>query len=121
MEENNTPDLTNKDNYIYHDDSAGYLEEDENVPTSAVNLYNQLDTRGELGGIHSGRVLLKTYKSNQSIVIKNFNSNHILTGISIYNPKIKHNGMVSWIPPKNTFEMLLSESIAYINCFVQKG
>ena len=39
MEENNTPDLTNEDNYIYHDDSAGYLEEDENVPTSAQVPY----------------------------------------------------------------------------------
>ena len=101
-EEFDCPDLTNEDDYIYHNDSAGYLEEneemDENVPNSVVNLYNQLDTRGELGGVHSGRVLLKAYEEGEtstSITVKNFESSRRLTGVSMYNPKIKHNGMVS--------------------------
>ena len=77
----------------------------EDAPASTVSLYNQFDTRGEIGGVHSGRVLLKTTRDNSenggSIIIKNFESNKIITGLSLYNPKIKHNGMVRGIVCEN--------------------
>ena len=104
-------DLTNEEDYIYQEDTAGYTEENaegetgdsfqtanegETVPSSVVNLYNQMDTRGEIGSVHSGRVLLKAFEDEDgSIKVKNFDSASKLTGISMYNPKIKHNGMVS--------------------------
>ena len=99
----NDRDFTSEDDYIYQDDdylfqedNAGYTDQAETVPASVVNLYNQLDTRGELGGVHSGRVLLKTFKKEDgSITMQNFDSPLKLTGVSMYNPKIKHNGMVS--------------------------
>ena len=73
----------------------------EDAPALTVSLYNQFDTRGEIGGVHSGRVLLKATRDNSenggSIIIKNFESNKIITGLSLYNPKIKHNGMVRGI------------------------
>ena len=84
----------NNTDYIYNEDS---IENSEDAPVSTVSLYNQLDTRGEIGGVHTGRVLLKTFKDNEgsgSMVIENFNSNRLITGLSLYNPKIKHNGMV---------------------------
>ena len=55
-----------------------------------------MDTRGELGGVHSGRVLLKAYAEEEggALTVRNFESLKHLTGVSMYNPKIKHNGMV---------------------------
>ena len=90
--------------YIHPEDLA---ENSDDAPNSVLSLYNQFDTRGEIGGVHSGRVLLKTVKegvqhsaaentSNDGIInIKNFESNKIITGLCMYNPKIKQNGMVS--------------------------
>ena len=81
-------------NFSHNEDSS--FESWDDAPNSIVSLYNQLDTRGEIGGVHTGRVLLKTVKNvdSGSLVVENYESNKMITGLSMYNPKIKHNGMV---------------------------
>ena len=110
-EERNEDVMEEEEHYIYQEDNADYAiesegEENEAVPSTVVNLYNQMDTRGEIGSVHSGRVLLKaSMDEDGKILIGGFASQSKLTGVSMYNPKTKHNGMVR--APLHSFSVIL--------------
>ena len=52
-----------------------------------VALYPQMDTSGEIGGIHTGKVWMNTVMDRTgSLLLKGFSSNKMFHGLSFYNP-----------------------------------
>ena len=82
----------NGENHTDFSSSVYYARNPRDSPNPLISLYPQMRTNGEVGSIHTGKVLLNAKREeNGKLNLVTFQSKKALAGLSFYNPKLKHN------------------------------
>ena len=87
------------------------------TPELFITLYPQMDTSGEIGGIHTGKVWMNTVLDrNGCLLLEGFSSNKMFHGLSFYNPIQKQVQLVDY-KHRSKFNSFIPLPFSLLNIF----